>query len=76
MAVMKAPMSKRARRLLSDPETARKVMNAARKEDSSPVKVNGKTYVVRNAPEYNPDDSPKNGGLSNPVDCQACSEAE
>ena len=58
---MKAPMSKRARRLLSDPETARKVMNAARKEDSGPVKVNGKTYVVRNAPVYDPDDSPKNG---------------
>jgi hypothetical protein len=54
MAVMKAPMSKRARRLLSDPETARK-------EDSGPVKVNGKTYVVRNAPEYDPDDSLKNG---------------
>lgn len=58
---MKAPMSKRARRLLSDPETARKVVNAARREDSDPVNVNGKTYVVRNAPEYEPNDTPKNG---------------
>lgn len=58
---MKAPMSKRARRLLSDDETARKIVNAARKGKPTEVNVNGKTYVVRKAPEYRPDELRKNG---------------
>ena len=58
---MKAPMSKRARRLLSDDETAQKIVNAARKGEPTVVNVNGKTYVVRKAPEYRPDEMRKNG---------------
>ena len=51
---MKAPMSKRARRLLADEETAQKIVGAARKGTSTPVEVEGKTYVVQKAPDYRP----------------------
>lgn len=52
---MKAPRSKRARRLLADPETAHKILAAARK--GTPTKVeasDGNTYVVQRAPAYRP----------------------
>lgn len=58
---MKAPMSKRARRLLSDEETAQKIVNAARRGTPTEVEVNDKTYVVQKAPEYRPDGVTKNG---------------
>jgi hypothetical protein len=58
---MKAPMSKRARRILSDPKTAQKVVRAARKGTSTKVEVDEKTYVVRKAPRYRPDKIKKNG---------------
>lgn len=58
---MKAPMSKRARRLLSDDETARKIVNAARKGTPTEVEVDDKTYVVQKAPEYQPPKGSENG---------------
>ena len=61
---MKAPMSKRARRLLSDEETARKIVNAARKGTPTEVEVDAKTYVVQKAPEYRPNETPENGSVN------------
>lgn len=58
---MKAPMSKRARRLLSDDETARQIINAARKGTPTKVEANSKTYVVQKAPAYKPAKGSANG---------------
>ena len=52
---MKAPRSKRARRLLADETTAHKIIAAARKGTPTKVKAHdGKTYVVQRAPGYRP----------------------
>ena len=61
---MKAPMSKRARRILADEERARKVVSAARKGEPTEVEVDGQTYVVRKAPRYRPDEMQENGSSS------------
>lgn len=58
---MKAPMSKRARRILADEEAAQKVVSAARKGESTKVEVDGKTYVVRRASRYRPGEMRENG---------------
>lgn len=51
---MKAPRSKRARKLLANEKVARKVVNAARTGKPTRVKANGKTYVVKKARAYKP----------------------
>ena len=61
---MKAPMSERARRIFSDEEAAQKVMNAARKGESTTVEVDGKTYRVQRASESRDDDLNENGSSS------------
>jgi hypothetical protein len=57
-------MSERARRIFSDEEAAQKVMNAARKGESTKVEVDGKTYRVQRASESRDDDLNENGSPS------------
>jgi hypothetical protein len=58
---MKAPMSERARRIFSDDRAARKVIDAARKGESTTVEVEGETYRVQRASESRSDDQSENG---------------
>lgn len=62
--LMKAPMSKLARRIFSDDEAAQEVMNAARKGESTKVEVDGKTYRVQRASKSRDDDLNENGSSS------------
>lgn len=51
---MKAPRSKRAHQLLSNEKVARKVVKAARSGKPTPVRADGKTYIVKKAGAYQP----------------------
>jgi len=55
---MKAPLSKRARRIFSNDKAAQKVIQAARKGTSTTVKVGGNTYVVQKASQTRSGDPP------------------
>ncbi|WP_251951688.1 hypothetical protein [Salinibacter ruber] len=57
-------MSERARHIFSDEEAAQKVMNAARKGESTKVEVDGKTYRVQRASESRDDDLSESGSPS------------
>ena len=62
---MKAPRSKRARRLLADKKTAHKIIAAARKGTPTKIKAHdGKTYVVQRAPAYRPAEGAEKNGNS------------
>jgi hypothetical protein len=63
-SLIKAPMSKRARRILTDEEAAQKVVSAARKGESTTVEVDGRTYVVRRASRSSPDRPETSEGAS------------
>jgi len=58
---MKAPTSERARRIFSDDEAAQKVINAARKGESTTVEVDGKRYRVQRVSETQGEDQAENG---------------
>lgn len=58
---MKAPTSERAKRIFSDDEAAQKVINAARKGESTTVEVDGKRYRVQRVSETRGRDQAENG---------------
>lgn len=58
---MKAPTSERAKRIFSDDEAAQKVINAARKGESTTVEVDGKRYRVQRVSETRGGDQAENG---------------
>lgn len=58
---MKAPTSERARHIFSDDEAAQKVINAARKGESTTVVVDGKRYRVQRVSESRSEDDSNNG---------------
>ena len=58
---MKAPTSERAKRIFSDDEAAQKVINAARKGESTTVEVDGKRYRVQRVSETRGEDQVENG---------------
>jgi hypothetical protein len=58
---MKAPTSERAKRIFSDDEAAQKVINAARKGESTTVEVDGQRYRVRRVSETRREDQAENG---------------
>lgn len=57
---MKAPTSERAQRIFSDDEAAQKVINAARKGESTTVEVGDKRYRVQRVSESRKEDEDNN----------------
>lgn len=51
---MRAPLSPLARRILADPRAAAELVEASRRPGAPEVRVNGETFLVRDAPGYTP----------------------
>jgi hypothetical protein len=49
---MKAPFSTEARKIFSDEEAAREMMDAVRKGETTEVTVDGVTYIVGRTPKF------------------------